>query len=144
MTLVPEASQARRQVRADRVGDGTEDDRNALGRGHQRLGRGGGDADDHVGLVADELAGDLRGGAGIALGALVLPLEVLAVFVAGLLEGFLDPVAGGIQRRVLDDGGHGDRLLLVGVGAEGQGHAKGQDTEGQPFILIGLHHAAIS
>ncbi|TEQ33656.1 hypothetical protein IPC57_09410 [Pseudomonas aeruginosa] len=39
---------------------------------------------------------------------------------------------------MLDDGGHGHRLLLVGVGAEGQGHAKGQGTEGQPFILIGL------
>ncbi len=131
-------------MRADRVGDGAEDDRDALGRGHQRLGRRSGDADDHVGLVADELAGDLRGGAGVALGALVLPLEVLAVFVAGLLEGLLDPVASGVQRRVLDDGGHGHRLLLVGVGAEGQGHAKGQGTEGQPFILIGLHHAAIS
>ena len=70
--------------------------------------------------------------------------EVLAVFVAGLLEGLLDPVASGVQRRVLDDGGHGHRLLLFGVGAEGQGHAKGQGTEGQPFILIGLHHAAIS
>ena len=61
-----------------------------------------------------------------------------------LLVGLLDPVASGVQRRVLDDGGHGHRLLLVGVGAEGQGHAKGQGTEGQPFILIGLHHAAIS
>ncbi len=65
------------------------------------LGRRGGDGDDHVRLVADELARDLRRGAGIALCALVLPLQVLAILVAGGSQCFLDAVAHGVERRVL-------------------------------------------
>ena len=83
-----------------------------FGGRHDGLGRRRGDGDDGVGLVADELAGDLSGGAVIALRALILPFQVLARLIAGLLEGVLHAVAHGVQRRVLDDGGHRHRFLL--------------------------------
>src|SRR5690606_4556951 len=71
------------QLRCQRIGYRSKDHRNGLGAGHHGLGRGGGDGDDHVGLVTHELAGDLAGGGGVALGSLVLPLQVVANGVAG-------------------------------------------------------------
>ena len=71
------------QLGRDRVGDGAEDHRDVLGCGDHGLGRRRGDGDDGVGLAADVLARDLRGGAGVALGALEFVFQVLAGFEAG-------------------------------------------------------------
>ncbi|MOA01088.1 hypothetical protein D3C78_1204750 [compost metagenome] len=115
------------------IGHGREHHGHGLGRGDQGLGRRRGDGDDGVGLVADELAGDLGSGAGIALGALVLPLEVLAGLVARVLERCLHAVAHGIERGVFHDGRHGHGFLLgIGRGhrCQGQGHcAQGRQRQ---------------
>jgi hypothetical protein len=86
----------------------------------------GADGDDHVGVVTHELLGDLAGGAGIGLGALEIPLQVLAGLEAFGDQFILGAVTHGVQRRVFDEGGDGHHLL-GGQGRSADG-AQGQRT----------------
>ncbi|MCY1297640.1 hypothetical protein D9M70_470910 [compost metagenome] len=116
------------ELGAERVGNGGEDDRDVAGRGNDRLGGRRRDRHDHVRCLAGELAGDLRSGCRVALGRLVDELEVLAFLVAGGGQRILHAVAGGIERRMLDDRGYGDGHL-IGTGGQGECHRGGKGDE---------------
>ena len=113
------------ELGAERIGDGGEHDRDVLGRRGDRLGRGRRDRHDHVRRLADEFLGDLRRGRRIALGALELEVEVLAGLVALRRQLVLNALAHRVERRMLDDRGHGDGDVRRRGGAR-QAEAQGQ------------------
>jgi len=80
------------------------------------LGRGSGDGDNDVGVITDELLGDLASGADVALGALEFHRQILALdetFVGQFVQRAL---ATSVQCRMLDDGGDLQDLLISGGG----------------------------
>ena len=121
--------EARDQLGADRVGHGREHDRNVLGRADHSLSRRGRDRHDHVRLLADELLRDLRRGRRIALRALELEVEIVALHEAFGGELVLDAVARGIECRMLDDRGDGHGLELLGESGSG-GQEQRQGSHG--------------
>jgi len=123
------------QLGADRVGHGGEDDRDVPGRGRHGLGRRRRDGDDHVRAFADEFAGDLGGGGGVALRALILEAQVLSDLVAVRLELVADAVPCGVERRMLDDCGHCDERFLLGRGGAAGHKRAGGDGQQRPRNL---------
>ena len=114
---------------ADGVGDGGEDDGDGFGRGGEGLGGWGCDADEDVGVFADELLGDLRGDGGVALGGLELEGQVVAFGESGVAQSGEESLAAGVQGGVFDDLGDGD-----GFGANRRGERNGGDGEGDDFL----------
>src|SRR5690606_21481230 len=96
------------EARGLRLGDGGDEDRDVGDRLRGRLRGGRGDRQDEVVPGGGEAARDRDGGGLVALGVLLVVLDVEP----GVLEGGLEPDEGGVERGV-----RGDLRDTDGVGA---------------------------
>ena len=125
------------------IGDGGVNDGNvgALSGGDHALGGGGGDGDDHIHAVGNQLGADLVQGSGIVVAVVFFNVDGVIggqsqLFQLGL-DGFPDLIQGGVV-QLLDDGNVEFGLGAFGLcfaagGQQGQGHHSGQEQRNQLF-----------
>lgn len=113
------------------IGDGRENDRDVLGCGDDSLAGRRRDGHDDVGVISDELAGDLLGRAKIALRALEIDHEVLALDIAVRGQSFQNAILHLDQLRRVHHRHDRDMLGRVGQCEAGrqQKHATGENNE---------------